>query len=140
MVQTVFTKAYQNMDRLQDVRAIKSWLITIATNEGKTFLRKKYSEKGFRERFEFWTKQLFTESEPLDPTLTDTVKAYIEKLPDDDTKKIVMLFYYDQKKVSDISKLLDMNVSTVTTKLNRFRTKMKTELLEKLNTLRGDYV
>lgn len=49
---------------------------------------------------------------------------------DEESKEIFILFYYEQRKVKEISKILNISESKVKTKLYRIRKKLKKELKE----------
>ena len=51
---------------------------------------------------------------------------------DEESRKIVELYYFDEFSVKEISALLEMNSNTVSTKLSRARAKLKKELLLQL--------
>ena len=51
-------------------------------------------------------------------------KMLLNKLEDED-RTIILLFYNDGYKVKEISKMLNMNVNTVKTKLSRARKKIE---------------
>ncbi len=131
IVQTVFMKVYNNIESLRDQTKVKSWLIAIAHNEGKTYLRKKITE---REAFKQYGKE-FESSEEYraeDVQLKEIIKNYVQTITDLTLKKIIECFYYDTKKVREISDELGIPISTITTKLNRFRVKMMKDLAQDL--------
>ena len=49
---------------------------------------------------------------------------------DEESKEIFILFYYEQRKVKEISKILNISESKVKTRLHRIRKKLKKELKE----------
>jgi len=136
IVQTVFMKAYDSIESLRDQTKIKSWLIAIAHNEGKTYLRKKITE---REALKEYGEELELDDEPKleDKELKEKIKHYVATIEDLSLKKIIERFYYDTKKVREISDELGIPVSTITTKLNRFRVKLMKDLAQDL-LLQGD--
>ena len=49
---------------------------------------------------------------------------------DSESREIFILYYYEQRKVKEISKILNISESKVKTKLYRIRKKLKKELKE----------
>ena len=72
----------------------------------------------------FNTEDLYEEKEKI-----DAVKKILEGM-DEKSRNIFMLFYYEQRKVEEISIILGITKSNVKTKLHRIRKKIKNNLLK----------
>ena len=72
----------------------------------------------------FNTEDLYEEKEKI-----DAVKKILEGM-DEKSRNIFMLFYYEQRKVEEISIILGITKSKVKTKLHRIRKKIKNNLLK----------
>ncbi|MGN0630250.1 MAG: RNA polymerase sigma factor [Ruminococcus sp.] len=62
--------------------------------------------------------------------LSDILRILIDELPHKE-REIMLRYYYYQQKVGEIAQEMDMNVSTVKTKLSRSRKKLKQKLTER---------
>lgn len=137
IVQNTFMKAYMHMDEVRDRMAHKSWLSSIAINECKNYLKGKMRTRSLVEKFFDHTRLTGQNEEDelarsKENKMIDEIHAYINKMDDVNTKKIVELFYVHEKRIKEISETLKINVSTITTKLNRFRAKLSKDLVCKL--------
>ena len=114
-------KAYENKGAIRDVTRFKSWIMTILSNEAKTFLRKK-------------SRVILTDDlEPAgmahdmqkekDYELWDVVMNMDEKY-----SKIVVLYYYLRFSVKEIGKILHLSQGAVKTRLARAREELRKEL------------
>lgn len=117
-IQETVLKAYQNIKKLKEVESFKSWLIKIMINECNNILRHKkkvivfdkfFNEESYEENYDNLDKQ---------PVL----KA-VKKL-EDKFKKVILLYYYEELSVKDISQTLDISEGTVKSRLSRARKKL----------------
>ena len=67
------------------------------------------------------------EEEAVQRELSDMLKDVLSRLPDTE-REIMLRFYYYSQKVSEISDDMNMNLSTVKTKLSRSRKVLRKEL------------
>lgn len=72
----------------------------------------------------FNTEDIYEEKEKI-----DAVKKILEEM-DKESRNIFMLFYYEQRKIEEISIILGISKSNVKTKLHRIRKKIKNNLLK----------
>ncbi|WP_442599938.1 sigma-70 family RNA polymerase sigma factor [Neobacillus sp. D3-1R] len=131
--QEVFIKVFKKLDSFNHQSNIKTWIYRITINHCKDYLKSKF----FRSTF-----------------LTDIIHPFIPKsegnsLEIEHFKKIenselaydvlqlnmkyreaIILFYYEDLSISEISSLLNINPSTVRTRLERGRKKLR-ELQER---------
>lgn len=70
------------------------------------------------------------EEEYIRQELADILKTLLDELPKTE-REIMLRYYYYQQRVSEIAQEMDMNVSTVKTKLSRSRKKLKQKLTER---------
>jgi RNA polymerase sigma-70 factor (ECF subfamily) len=135
LVQTIFTKVFQKKYSLEEIKSMKHWLIAIAHNEGKSFLRKKRSATYFTARLKNFLKMDVGPSVDDQLIRRETLSAVahaVQEIEDPIVQKIVTLFYYENQKVKAIAEVLQMNLSTVTTKLNRFRVSLSKRFTREL--------
>ena len=62
--------------------------------------------------------------------LAELLKVLLEELPEKE-REIMIRYYYYQQTVSEVAQSMDMNLSTVKTKLSRSRKKLKQMLTER---------
>jgi RNA polymerase sigma-70 factor (ECF subfamily) len=126
--QDVFIKCYEKMDSFRNESTYKTWLIKITVNKCKDVL-KSWSFKNlyitdfFRSKQAYSTieQQYFSNEE--DELISKQVLALPVKL-----REVIILYYYQDFSIDEISDLLGINPNTVKTRLHRGRLKLK-ELL-----------
>lgn len=114
IVQDVFMKYLNSDEQFATLDNEKYWLIRVTINASKTFVTSS------------WKKRVFLDDDLLNRT-TD-VKDYKDtslfeevcKLPPK-YKNIIILFYYENMKISDISKSLNISESACKKRLERAR-------------------
>ena len=123
----VLWKNYKKMD-LDD--KISNYLIGVSKNILFNKLRKnkiKYNSVNLEDY-----KDIFSTKEDVESLYEGQDKArYIENIVnsmDKESKEIFILFYYEQRKIKEISKILGVSESKVKTRLHRIRKKIKKEL------------
>lgn len=134
VVQDTFITAYQKIHQLDEEDKLKSWLTSIAVNRCKMHMRK-WSFKRILLNFEF--AERVTEDEqtegPEAQLLLDfhnkSLSKSIQKL-DYKYREVIILYYFNEMKISEIAVLLVIAESTVKTRLKRGRTYLK-DIIEK---------
>ncbi len=107
-----------------------TWYYRIAYNESITYLKK---NKWLSSIEDIENKLVFEEDiwKRIDnDVLKNKVTIEINKLKMID-RNIILYFYYDELKIKEISKIMDLNENTVKTKLSRIKKSLKPNL-EKL--------
>lgn len=110
-------KAYTKIYTLKRNEIFKSWLLKIVINESYQFIRKN-------------SKVTFLEEGDLNNhTYEDTYKDQellnaINKL-EENQRIVTILFYYEDMSLNDISKLIDIPVGTVKSRLSRAKEKLR---------------
>jgi RNA polymerase sigma-70 factor, ECF subfamily len=123
LTQEVFIKFYKKMDSFRRESALKSWIVSIAINHCKDYLRR-------------WDTRMVS----ITHKINDMVKGKLGTPEHDMIKKetnneviknvlslplkyreIIFLFYFEEMKLSEISDCLDLNISTVKTRLTKAR-------------------
>lgn len=135
VVQDTFIRAFRTLKRLQRPGSFERWLITIARNRAATYQRRK--------TFRGWlSDQLGREPDPEPAAIVPAlavkereallVRQLIADYPDAKIRETVQGFYVEGLSVRDISQRQGVPISTVTTRLNRFRERIKEELVKRL--------
>lgn len=121
-VQNAFYKLMQTDLEFADDEHIRRWLIKVAINECKMMLRS------------YWNKNVISyEETTLQPTYIENEKKElfdaVMKLPAK-YRVVVHLYYYEGYSCAEIAKLLSISSSSVQTRLQRARNKLKEQLKE----------
>ena len=114
-------KGYENIDKLRDKRKFKAWMITITRNEALQLLKKRIDLPG--------DGQIEAMLPPVSDNyneLWDIVQSLSEEY-----RIVIVLFYYNDLSLKEISKMLEIPVGTVKSRLNRGREYIKEALTEK---------
>ena len=130
ILQEVFISVYQNYSNFNHNSAEKTWITKIAINKCKSYLRSVWFKRvlptsdismGFDEGIE--TRFFKKESErELIRNIAQLQTKY---------KEVILLYYYNELTVKEISTILNINESTVKTRLKRGREKLKFKLEER---------
>lgn len=123
VMQDVFLKFYQNMDKLTDEAHIRPWLITVTMNTCRNNLRSGWFTRTIRREDpeEGSYEQDFGEKSDLFYAVMELPEK--ERVP-------LHLFYYEGCSTAEIAKLLKMKESTVRVRIMRGREKLKKILKE----------
>ena len=137
LVQDTLLKLYTHKDSYQEIAKFSTWLYTIAANLARTELRKKKRRKTFsvtelsREDREF-----IIASSDVDPSqdfssqnFEKSVQRALAELPDD-FKTIIILRDIQELSYDEISKIVEVPLGTVKSRINRGRVKLQ-QLLKK---------
>ena len=137
LVQDTLLKLYTHKDSYQEIAKFSTWLYTIAANLARTELRKKKRRKTFsvtelsREDREF-----IIASSDVDPSqdfssqyFDKSVQRALAELPDD-FKTIIILRDIQELSYDEISKIVEVPLGTVKSRINRGRVKLQ-QLLKK---------
>lgn len=109
-------KAYSNLDKLNIVGSFKPWIMKILVNECYSIINK-HKKTELTDDFSSYEGSYEHVSE-------DSLMSYVNKL-DDEFKSVVILFYYEDISIKDISKVLNISEGTVKSRLSRAKSKLK---------------
>ena len=118
IMQEVFIRLYQTDTEFQSDEHMKAWLIRVAANLSKNFLR-----DNMRRQNEVVTEDIPYFDKSTDSDLLRMVLALPEKY-----RIPIHLHYYEGYQVSEIAQILEMPVSTVKVHLMRGREKLRGSL------------
>lgn len=126
IMQEVFMKVHKNPPQLEEGKE-KSWLLKVALN-----LCRDYWRSSWAKRVILGTKTL--ELAPADDEIEErekkaSIMQAIYKLPPQ-YKEVILLFYYQNLSIKDISELLNQAEGTIASRISRARGLLKQELTE----------
>ncbi|MFK3937125.1 sigma-70 family RNA polymerase sigma factor [Alkalihalobacillus sp. NPDC078783] len=128
VVQETAYRSFKTVSNLKEPKYFKTWLLRIAINASVDLLRKKKIEVQMEDHMKDHLSTDINENIDLQMTLKDLLDHL-----NDSEKSVVILRFYQDLTLSEISNVLDLSVGTVKTILYR--------ALEKLrkNAERGDF-
>ena len=133
LFQEVFIKVYYHLDSFRGESELKTWIYRIAINKSKDYLR------SFSTRWKNLMKMQsnFVEEQAADAEMAvmegesqTELGALVLQLPIK-YREIIILFYYKEFTVEEISHILQLNKNTIKTRLNRGRSKIKDLMVER---------
>ena len=135
VVQDTFVRVHRELPRLRHPQAFSRWLVTIARNQALAVAR------GARSREQ--VSQELAHEQPMElPALPPSlllerrvaiVRGLIEELPEGPEKQTAQLFYVEgELSAREIAEQLGVGKSAVTMRLERFRSRVKRELLRQV--------
>ncbi|MBH0171439.1 sigma-70 family RNA polymerase sigma factor [Fictibacillus sp. 18YEL24] len=127
ITQDVFIICYKKMETFREESSIKTWIYRITTNRCKDVMKSKSY------KYKKMTQSLFDHFVSKDDTPEDFL---IRKTDEKELslavltlplkyREIIFLFYFENLKVEDISRLLSVKPNTVKTRLHRGRELIK---------------
>tara|TARA_B100000131_G_scaffold62163_1_gene58251 strand:+ start:116 stop:700 length:585 start_codon:yes stop_codon:yes gene_type:complete len=137
LVQDTLIKLYTHKDSYKEIAKFSTWLYTIASNLARTELRKIKRRRTFsvtelsREDREFIisSPDLEPDDENLSKNFQESVQWALSELPDN-FRTVVILRDIQELSYEDISKIVNVPLGTIKSRINRGRMKLQ-ELLKK---------
>lgn len=123
IVQSGAYKALQNSHSLKKTEFAKTWVYRIMLNECFNYMKKP----------EIFSYEAIQEKDGIDIGYTEDayqnidLQRAIDKLPKED-KAIIILRYFEDKKIEEIAEILNENISTVKSRLYRSMGKLRQSL------------
>ena len=134
IISDVFVTLWNNQERLDINKKMSSYIAGITKN----LIKKKYREiKEFENIEDYDEKLILNENLTIYSTTDeqyDDLLVELNKLKEEE-KRIFIMYYFENKKIKEISKLLKFSESKIKMKLNRCRKKLS-KILKKRD---GDY-
>lgn len=120
IIQDVFIKYYNNKNNFNDVNHEKNWLVRVTINSCINFLK-------HRNKKDLLISNDYINNLP-DTSDADTknedLRTYVNML-DYKYRTVIILFYYDNYSIKDISNILNISENSIKVRLNRARVKLK---------------
>ncbi len=117
-----FIKCFNSLNTFRQDRSFKAWLFTIAHNTAMDFFRKHRQNIEYLDDMHSVPDAFVEECEKT--RKFEKLEAALARLNPQD-REIVILFHYEEHSYDEISRLLDMPVSTIKTRLHRARLKLR---------------
>jgi RNA polymerase sigma factor (sigma-70 family) len=125
VAQDVFIKCYEKIDTFRNESSYKTWLVRITVNRCKDVL-KSWSFKNLFITDIFKPNQAVSspEHQIIGNEENELISKQVIQLPVK-LREVIILFYYQEFSIEEISELLRINPNTVKTRLHRGRQKLK---------------
>ena len=123
IVQESAYKAIRNCGQVKKERYIQTWICRIVINTSMDFLRKTQREFPIEELYEVNEPGITDQYEDFD--MTKALNTLTER-----ERAVVILRYFEDKKLEDIAYILNANLSTVKSLLYRSLKQLKLEMVE----------
>lgn len=121
IMQEVYIKCYQKLETFRGESSYKTWLYKIAINKSKDYLKSK------------WYKNIFPSENIYDSILKTTDSPELQLMENQENiaflklvmdlpsiyREVIILFYYEQLKISEIHEVTGVNQETLKTRLRR---------------------
>jgi RNA polymerase sigma factor (sigma-70 family) len=135
LYQEVLISAYTSFGYFEDVQKVKSWLYKIALNKCRDYWRKeKKSKKFWEESVYTYARDTSVELEPEETLMNKWEKEEmidtLEELPNM-YKEPLLLFYYHNQTLVEISNHTKTPLSTVKTRMKRAKDQLKPKVINK---------
>lgn len=121
ILQNTFLKLWRNKTPFENDEHIDKWLTRVCINECKNYIKLPFRKNTSLED----AKRLYTFDSPKSFDIFSALMSLPKK-----EHTVIILFYYEDLSIKDISSLLKIKESTVKTRLHRARLKLKNVLGE----------
>lgn len=122
VMQNVFLRYFKHQQEFKSEEHIKAWLIRVAVNESKRYL--KINNRSESVPLEEVANTLFAENK-RDRDIFSQVMSLDEKY-----RTVILLYYYEGYDIKEIAHILKRNSATVRTQLSRARELLKSKIKE----------
>lgn len=133
ILQNTLEKAYKSISTLQQQKKFKSWIFTIAKNEAMTLVqkyRREFLVDAPQQDILMNEEQLLPEQLVLNKEIRSVIIEIINSLKPE-FRDILILRYYAELSLDEISKVLNIKINTVKTRHMRAKQKIINELKNK---------
>ena len=128
IISDTFFILWKNQNKIDKEKSLSSYIAGIARNLVKEKLRKTNNNIINDLEFDFFDIQII-DLEYENREKIEIIKNTMEKMKEQD-KDIFNLYYYGNRKINEISKILKITEFNVKPRLHRIRKKLKNELLK----------
>ena len=128
IISDVFLTLWNNQYKLDKEKSISSYIAGITKN----FIRKKYKPEKYENIEDFREELIASDELELYSEVNEKNEVVIQELEklNKEDQKVFMYYYFEQKSIKEISKILNFSESKVKMKLHRTRKKLKSKLNE----------
>ena len=121
-VQETILQVYKELKKLKHIEKFEAWMIKILINNCNSIINSKYKYNIYYEDTEY-ENYLITDND-YDNVNADISFSNLISILDLDEKTIVILYYYNKYTTKQISEILNINESTIRSKIMRAKKKI----------------
>nr|WP_285876733.1 sigma-70 family RNA polymerase sigma factor [Fictibacillus phosphorivorans] len=128
ITQEIFINAYNHLNDFREESTIKTWIYRIAINKCKDYLRSwHYTKTLLTNTFYQKSNSLSPEEEYLEMEQRQQISKLILELPVK-YREVIILYYFKEFSIEEISAALDCNLNTVKSRLRRAKKSLETKM------------
>ncbi|QDP39189.1 sigma-70 family RNA polymerase sigma factor [Radiobacillus deserti] len=128
ILQDTFISCYKKLSSFRHQSSYKTWLIRIAINQSKDYLKKSYVKRIVLGQIREKPSTLYTpEYRTLQNERDKAIINQVNQLPVKQ-KDVILLYYYEEYDIEEIAEVLQTKQNTVKTRLYRARETLKRNL------------
>ena len=124
VIQNTILKALDNLEKLREEKYLETWIYRIAINESLKYLKKQKNEPIFNIQDYEISSEEFENKDITD--IMDLYKAIDSLKPK--LKTVIILRFFEDKSLAEISKITNSNLSTVKTRLYKALKELKIKI------------
>ena len=124
VIQNTILKALDNLEKLREEKYLETWIYRIAINESLKYLKKQKNEPIFNIQDYKISSEEFENKDITD--IMDLYKAIDSLKPK--LKTVIILRFFEDKSLAEISKITNSNLSTVKTRLYKALKELKVKI------------
>lgn len=134
LTQKVFIKVFTNLHTYDPEKSMAAWVATIAHNTGIDYVRALKTERQGLEAYgrADVERDPSPERELILAERRTLLREAVEAEPESELKTAGLLFYEEELTVAEIAERTGASATAVTTRLSRFRARIKKRLARKL--------
>jgi RNA polymerase sigma-70 factor (ECF subfamily) len=129
LLQEIMMKIYNNLHTFNPIHSFKAWIYKITRNHCIDYIKDKKKELYASGEIEF--DKIYENNDPekimIQDDLVKKIDEYINSLSATD-REISYLRFYENIRYKDISKIMDINVNTVKSRIRTIKIKLKEKL------------
>lgn len=134
IIQTVFIKAYTNLQSFDTTRSFNSWVYRIAHNESVTHLKKRGGEKVSFIDFDTFLPHPFAAETADERAITRETKELLDtslKEISPKYREVLVLYYYEEFSYQEIADILHIPTATVGVRIKRGKEALQKVLISR---------
>jgi len=131
VLQDTLLRAYSSLDSLKDPEKFRPWIMQILVNCARDASRRR--SRAASVQLDDYPDCMLWREDDNEPALDSMwLQEGIRQL-DEKSRMIVLLYYFEEIEIRDISRIMSMTVSAVKVRLSRARQKLKKLLSEEVH-------
>lgn len=131
VLQDALLRAYSSLESLKDPEKFRPWIMQILVNCARDTCRRRSRTASIQ--LEEYTDFLLCKENEDEPTLDNIWLQEGLRQLDEKSRMILLLYYFEELEIRDISRIMGMTVSAVKVRLSRTRQKLKKLLSEEVH-------